>query len=82
MASHRISVSISEKDKSWLKAYSKSRGISMAESIRQGLSELKEKESRSLYKTIVHDTLGLWEEGDGLEYQEKIRSEWSKEDAE
>lgn len=82
MASQRTIITISDKDKSWLEAYSKSHGISMAEAIRRGISELREKESEDLYKTMVRETQGIWEEGDGLEYQEKIRSEWGEKDAE
>ena len=82
MGSQRTIITISDKDKSWLEAYSKSHGISIAETIRRGISELKEKESENLYKTTVHETQGIWEEGDGLEYQKKIRSEWSEKDAE
>lgn len=82
MGSQRTIITISDKDKLWLEAYSKSHGISMAETIRRGISELREKESEDLYKTMVQETQGIWEEGDGLEYQVKIRSEWSEEDAE
>jgi len=40
--------------------------------------ELREKESENLYKTLVRETQGIWEEGDGLRYQEKIRAEWGE----
>lgn len=82
MGTQRTIITISDKDKSWLEAYSKNHGISMAETIRRGISELREKESENLYKTMVQETQGIWEACDGLEYQEKIRSEWSEEDAE
>ncbi len=82
MGSQRTIITISDKDKSWLEAYSKSHDISMAETIPRGILELKEKESENFYKTMVRETQGIWEEGDGLEYQKKIRSEWSEKDAE
>jgi hypothetical protein len=78
MDTKKIIITISDKDKSWLEAYSKSRGISIAETIRRGISELMEKEAEDLYKTVVLETQGIWEEGDGMEYQEKIRTEWGE----
>jgi hypothetical protein len=76
MSTQRTIITISDKDKSWLEAYSKSRGISIAETIRRGISELREKEAEYLYKTVVLETQGMWEAGDGMEYQDKIRAEW------
>jgi hypothetical protein len=78
MSTQRTIITISDKDKSWLEAYSKSRGISIAETIRRGISELREKEAEDLYKTVVLETQGIWEAGDGMEYQEKIRTEWGE----
>jgi hypothetical protein len=78
MSSQRTIITISDKDKSWLEAYSKKNGISITETIRRGILELREKESENLYKTLVRETQGIWEEGDGLRYQEKIRAEWGE----
>jgi|GEM_PF-336030 len=76
MGSQRTIITISEKDKGWLESFSKARGISMAEAIRQGIAQLKEKEAKNIYRTLVEETSGMWKKGDGLAYQEKLRSEW------
>jgi hypothetical protein len=41
MSSRRIIISIPDEDKLWLESYSKVNKISMAEAIRQGISQLK-----------------------------------------
>jgi hypothetical protein len=76
MASKRTIITLSESDKSWLESYSKTYGLSMAEAIRRGISRLKKEEYKSTYKEIVRKTVGLWEKGDGLQYQDELRSEW------
>ncbi|MFH1480869.1 MAG: CopG family transcriptional regulator [Pseudomonadota bacterium] len=76
MGNQRTIITISEKDKAWLEGFSKARGISMAEAIRRGIAQLKEREEKSTYLTLVEETSGIWKKGDGLAYQEKLRSEW------
>ena len=34
-------------------------------------------ESSSDFDTILDNTQGIWTNGDGLDYQQKIRAEWS-----
>lgn len=76
MASRRIIVTITDKDKLWLEGYSKVHKISVAEAIRQGIGELKKAQQRQTYERLVEKTSGIWQRGDGLEYQREIRSEW------
>jgi 6-phosphogluconate dehydrogenase len=76
MGNQRTIITISEKDKAWLESFSKARGISMAEAIRRGIAQLKEREEKNTYRTLVEETSGIWKKGDGLAYQEKLRSEW------
>jgi hypothetical protein len=76
MGTQRTIITISDDEKSWLETYSKINKISMAEAIRRGILQLKNQDSRSVYKTLVNDTRGLWGKGDGLAYQKMIRSEW------
>lgn len=76
MASTRTIITLPEADKHWLEAYSKVHKISVAEAIRQGIQTLKNSETEQTYRQLVMKTMGLWEKGDGLDYQEKIRSEW------
>ncbi|MFM7791577.1 MAG: hypothetical protein ACKO90_26915 [Microcystis panniformis] len=34
-------------------------------------------ESSSDFETLLENTQGIWTKGNGLEYQQKIREEWS-----
>ena len=77
MASKRTIITISEEDKRWLESYSSLRKVSVAEAIRQGIRKLKEAELFENYQTLVSNTKGLWQKGDGLTYQKKIRDEWN-----
>ncbi len=76
MGSQRTIVTLSDKDKAWIESYSKASGISMAEAIRQGITQLREREEKNTFQTLIEETRGIWSKGDGLAYQEKIRSEW------
>jgi hypothetical protein len=76
MVAQRTRIAISEEEKSWLESYSRARGISMAEAIRKAVARLREQEGQSTYQNLVAQTHGIWKKGDGLEYQEKLRSEW------
>lgn len=76
MASKRTIITISEMEKRWLMDYTKTHGISMAEAIRQGIASLKASQRLASYQRIVSDTKGIWRKGDGLKYQDQIRSEW------
>jgi Arc/MetJ-type ribon-helix-helix transcriptional regulator len=76
MVSKRTIITLPDDDKAWLEGYSRTRNISMAEAIRQGIRKLKESLQRDTYQRILQQTKGKWKAGDGLEYQDAIRSEW------
>jgi hypothetical protein len=67
MGAERTTISISDEEKLWLESYSKARGISTAEAIR---------EEPLGYQSLVAQTKGVWKKGDGLDYQRNLRSEW------
>ena len=46
--------------------------------MRQGSEQLKEKQRQMIYKELVEKTAGIWQPGDGLAYQEKLRAEWEQ----
>ena len=77
MGNLRTIITISEDDKIWLESYSKTSGVSMAEAVRRGISELRKREEKNIFRTLIKETQGIWNKEDGLEYQEKVRSEWS-----
>ncbi|MFZ5798590.1 MAG: hypothetical protein ACOY3O_09215 [Thermodesulfobacteriota bacterium] len=76
MSSKRTIITLADEDKAWLEGYSRSRDISMAEAIRQGIRILKESMQPDNYRAVLRQTKGIWKAGDGLAYQDAIRSEW------
>ncbi|MCG2779189.1 MAG: hypothetical protein L6406_26235 [Desulfobacterales bacterium] len=76
VGSRRTIVTISDEDKTWLEGYSKAYNVSVAEGIRQGIKRLRETHESETYHWLVEKTRGIWKQGDGLEYQMNIRSEW------
>lgn len=76
MASKRTIITLSEEDKLWLESYSSANQVSVAEAIRQGIRRLRDAEFQETYRTLVQNSRGIWKKGDGLNYQERIRSEW------
>jgi hypothetical protein len=76
MGGRRTIITVSDEDKLWLENYSKSQGVSVAETIRRGIARLKDEEGKPFYQLAVKETKGIWQQGDGLEYQKNVRSEW------
>ncbi len=76
MPAKRITVTIPESDKEWLEAYSRIHQISVAAAIRQGIGLLKKEQRQKTNQRLVESARGLWKRGNGLDYQENIRSEW------
>ncbi|MFP4036706.1 MAG: hypothetical protein ACLFUE_04230 [Desulfobacteraceae bacterium] len=48
----------------------------MAEVVRTAIKRLREQESVSAYHALLQQTKGIWKKGEGLAYQERLRSEW------
>ncbi len=63
--------------KQWLDNKALQEGVSMTELVRRAVKLLKEQESSS-FELILQQSKGSWTEGDGLEYQKKLRSDWSR----
>ena len=78
MGSSRTIITLPEDDRRWLLNYSRSRGISMAETVRQGIRGLKASEPQDIYLSLLKRTRGLWRKGEALQYQREVRSEWDE----
>jgi hypothetical protein len=76
MPNKRTIITLSDTEKRWLMNYTRMHGISMAEAVRRGIACLKATQSSASYQRIVNQTKGIWLKGDGLKYQERLRSEW------
>lgn len=75
----RIVINLEDEQKAWLDREAALRCVSRASLIRQAVSEYQAKERRgsdvSLHRAL-EQTSGIWQSGDGLEYQMRIRKEW------
>ena len=65
--------------KQWLDQKALREGVPMTELVRRAVRLLQEKE-RDTVAEILERSRGIWTEGDGLEYQIKLRSEWSRDE--
>ena len=63
--------------KQWLDHKALQEGVPMTELVRRAVRLLQDKE-RDTVTQILERSRGIWTEGDGLEYQIKLRSEWSR----
>ncbi len=78
MKSTRVIITMSEREKRWLRSFGAHRGISVAAAIRQAIACLKSTQGQTTYRELVLDTRGIWKQGEALRYQEAFRSEWGK----
>jgi hypothetical protein len=67
--------------KKWLDSMSKSKGMSMAQIIRNAIDEYRKNHSDDIpteLDSLLMQTKGIWKNKDGLSYQSNIRKEWDK----
>ena len=72
-------IGLDDEQKAWLDQQAALRRVSMAALIRQAVSEFQIREQRGSaapFQAVLKQTAGIWQGGDGLEYQERIRKEW------
>lgn len=75
----RTVINLEGKQKAWLDQQAALRRVSRASLIRQAVSEYQAREGRGSDVTLhkaLEQTAGIWQLGDGLEYQVRIRKEW------
>ena len=80
MSKTRTILTLDTEDKDWLVSTAKKQDVPMAEVIRRAIHLYRDAETNkpSGFKRLLTETKGVWTEGDGLKYQEKIRNEWNK----
>lgn len=75
----RIVINLEDEQKASLDREAALRCVSRASLIRQAVSGYQAREKRvsdvSLHESL-EQTAGIWQSGDGLEYQVRIREEW------
>ncbi|MGI8990935.1 MAG: ribbon-helix-helix protein, CopG family [Bryobacteraceae bacterium] len=72
----RTIISLEEPDKKWLDSKASQLGLPTAELVRRFVIRMRQEEE-SAYEKMLQQTSGIWEEGDGLEYQNRMRDEWT-----
>ncbi len=69
-------IAIENDIKEWLDNRAAQEGVPMTEIVRRALRQFQAQE-RDQFDAILQKTSGIWQNGDGLAYQEQIRQEWS-----
>ena len=73
----RTVISIEPDIKQWLDQRAAQEGVPMTELVRRAVRLLQEQETKAV-DTLLQGTKGIWTNGDGLDYQEQLRGEWSR----
>ncbi|MGY6555818.1 MAG: hypothetical protein ACXIUM_14970 [Wenzhouxiangella sp.] len=75
----RTVVNIEESDKRWLDKEAQRRRVPMNRLVGEAVSEYRirqESQKRPDLEGLLADTSGLWDQGDGLDWQQRLRDEW------
>jgi len=75
----RTIVSFDPIDKAWLDDQAKQARVPMTEIVRQAVHYYRqtlEAKKKPSMRQLLKKTAGLWQQGNGLDYQKKLRSEW------
>lgn len=79
----RTIINLMSDDKAWLDAEAERRGQSMTSLVSEAVAEYRVRQlsAQSLdLAQSLKNTTGLWTQGDGLVWQERLRGEWSHAD--
>lgn len=77
----RTIVNLSEENKRWLDREARERQVSMTSLVSEAVSFYRmraEAAGRPDLQSVLKDTAGLWQGGDGLAWQERLRGEWDE----
>ena len=72
---NRTIISLESDDKQWLDEESRRSGLPKSAIIRMSIRYMRMDKERS-FENLLNQTSGTWRAGDGLAYQERLRSEW------
>ncbi len=65
--------------KAWLDQQAAREGVPMTELVRRAVRLLQEHEKKGV-AAILEESRGIWAAGDGLEFQNKLRDEWARDE--
>jgi hypothetical protein len=77
----RTVISLDERDKKWLDRKAKAERVTMTEMVRRAVRRLREEEERQTkpsFAELLDRTAGTWDHGDALDYQQRLREEWTR----
>lgn len=74
----RTVISLDEDDKRWLDSESARRGVTMTQMVRDAIRHMRAAPASSAtsFDLLLEGTRGLWRQGDGLGWQDRLRDEW------
>jgi len=71
----RTIISLENDDKKWLDEEARRSGLPKSAIVRLSIRYMRLDREKS-FENLLNQTSGTWKEGDGLAYQERLRSEW------
>ncbi len=71
----RTIISLEEPDKKWLDSKASQLGLPTTELVRRFVIRMRQEEEAT-YEKLLDSSSGIWKEGDGLDYQNRLREEW------
>lgn len=76
----RTIISLDEEDKTWLDERARQEQVPMTQLVRQAIRLLRQQSEKPSvpFESLLERTSGLWQQGDGLRYQENLRQEWDQ----
>jgi hypothetical protein len=76
----RTVISLDEPDKLWLDQQAALQNVPMTEVVRQAVRALRaaRQQSGDDFAALIASTGGIWPNGDGLDWQQEIRDEWTR----
>lgn len=74
----RTIISIEKEEKDWLDREAKRRGVTMTQLVRDALKAYRQQHvtNGDSLESLLAKTHGIWEQEDGLTYQQSLRDEW------
>ena len=76
----RTVISLDDSDKRWLDQQAALQHVSMTEVVRQAVQTLRSlrQQSDDDFHALLAGTAGVWNHGDGLDWQLNARDEWAR----
>lgn len=77
----RTIISLRDDDKRWLDREARARHVSMTSLVSEAVSLYRAREEsarRPDLDTALKESCGVWRQGDGLAWQERLRDEWDE----